>query len=367
MRKRVPGPLRVLLAGAQTGGHLYPAVAVGRRLVERGAEVTLVASGEPAERDVLVEAGLRVEVLKVGKLNGIGLGVRVRALAGMPGSLLRARSIVSRVDPDVAVGFGGFTTGPLLLAASLCGVPVAICEENSIPGLTNRILSRFATRVFVGYDEAGQRLGASKAVRTGTPVRPALLDVPAKAWSAPGRRVFVFGGSQGSKFLNDRLPSVLARVAERIDGLSVLHQTGRGKDLPVRAAYEDAAFPVQVVEYVQGMADAYRDADFVVARSGAGTVSEVAAIGIPALFVPFAAAADNHQVANARPLVERGAAFLIEEASFDEAAVAARIAGALADPSMLTAMASASRAWSARDALDRMTAEIEALGAATEG
>ncbi|MBM4397988.1 MAG: undecaprenyldiphospho-muramoylpentapeptide beta-N-acetylglucosaminyltransferase [Deltaproteobacteria bacterium] len=354
--------MRVIVAGAQTGGHLYPAVAVGRRLAAAGAEVTLVASGAPAEQAVLRDAGLRIEVLKVGKLKGMGLSARLRGMAGLPGGLLRARAMVRKLDPAVALGFGGYTTGPLLLMASLAGVPVVVCEQNSIPGFTNRVLARFARRVLVAFDETQSLIGAGGAVRTGNPVRPEVLAVPAKRYGGAARRVLVFGGSQGSGFLNERMPPVLAEVARRLPGLEVTHQTGTGRDAPVRAAYEAAGVRADVREYLHGMADAYAAADFVACRAGAGTVFEVTAIGIPALFVPFAAAADDHQTANARPVVAPGGALSVAERDFDTARVADWLAGLLADPGRMQAMADASRGWGVRDALDRIADEVAAIG-----
>ena len=353
------GRLSVVLAGAQTGGHLYPAVAVGRALAASGADVTLVGSGEAIEATVLKGSGLATEILKVGKLKGMGMASRLRGLASLPAGFARAAAMLRRLRPNVVVGFGGYTTGPLVLAAALAGIPTAVCEENSVPGLTNRVLARFVREVFAAYDLPG--LKARSVTRTGTPVRPEVLAVPGKAQAGDSRNVLVFGGSQGSRFLNERMPPVLAAVARRVPGLRVLHQTGSGNEDAAKAAWRAAGLEADVREYLDPIADAYRWADFVVARSGAGTVAEVSAIGIPALFVPFAAAADNHQVANARPIVEAGGGMMVEERDFDGAAVAARLADLLGDTARLRAMAEASRASGVRDALDRVVAGIERL------
>jgi UDP-N-acetylglucosamine--N-acetylmuramyl-(pentapeptide) pyrophosphoryl-undecaprenol N-acetylglucosamine transferase len=354
MSGRDLGGLRVVLAGAQTGGHLYPAVATGRRLQELGATVTLVASGEPAEERVLKDAGIPVEVLKVGKLKGMGLKVRLAGLAKLPGSFLRARRLLRRLRPDLVVGFGGYTTGPLVLTAALSGTPSAVCEQNSVPGFTNRVLARFARRAFLTFDEATRHMAAREMHRTGSPVRPEILAVPAKHYAGHARRVLVLGGSQGSAFLNSKVPPMLARVAASIEGLEVLHQAGTGRDKAVREAYAAAGAKADVREYLFDVASAWAWADVLVARSGAGTVTEASAIGVPALYVPFAAAADNHQVANARPLVIAGGALMVEEREFETEAVAARLAGVMSDPAALAAMAAAARSWGRRDALDRI-------------
>lgn len=362
-RPAVP-PRRAVLTGAQTGGHLYPALAVGRRLQALGLAVTLVASGAGVESAVLADAGIPVAVLKAPKWKGMSLARRVKGLASMPVSLARAVALVRRLRPDVVVGFGGYTSGPVVMAAALCRIPTAICEQNSIPGFTNRVLARFADRIFVAFEETERRFAGRPVTRTGTPVRPEILEVPEKTFEGEARRVLVLGGSQGSAFLNGRVPEVLSRVARRGLAIAVLHQTGEGRDAEVRAAYEAAGVAADVRPYLHDMAEAWRFADVVVCRSGAGTVSEVTAVGVPALFVPFAAAADNHQVFNARPVVEAGGAWMVEEREFDAGRVADLLAGVLADRQRLQAMSRACRALGYRDALDRMVAEVmEVAGA----
>ncbi len=353
---------RIVLTGAQTGGHLYPALAVGRRLQALGLAVTLVASGAGVEAAVLADAGIPVVVLRAPKWKGMSLSRRVTGLASLPVSLARAVALVRCLRPDLVVGFGGYTSGPVVLAAAVCGVPTAICEQNSIPGFTNRVLARFVDRIFVAFEETERRFAGRPVRRTGTPVRPEVLDVPEKTFEGEARQVLVLGGSQGSAFLNARVPEVLKRVARSGVALRVLHQTGEGRDAEVRAAYEAAGVVADVRPYLPDMGAAYRFADLLVGRSGAGTVSEVTAIGVPALFVPFAAAADNHQVFNARPVVEAGGAWMVEEREFEAGRVAGWLGEVLGDRERLRAMAAASRAQGRRDALDRMVAEVLELG-----
>lgn len=351
MTQRTAEP-RVLLTGAQTGGHLYPAIALGRFLAERGIGVVLVTSGEAVEAQVLQGVSIPVEVFRVGKWKGMGLRTRLKGLASLPGALVRARALVRRIAPVAAVGFGGYTTGPVMLAAALGGVPTAICEENAVPGMTNRLLARFVDVAFVPSELAATRLRCRRTVVSGVPVRPEILAVqPREAGEGP-RRVLVLGGSQGSAFLNARIPPTLARVAERIPGIRVVHQTGRGRDEEVRRTYRDLRIDAEVQEYLPRVSEAYAWADFVVARAGAGTVSEIAAVGIPALFVPFAAATDDHQAANARPLVEAGGAFLVREEAFQEDQVARTLAEVLEDPERIREMGKRSRSQGRRDAID---------------
>jgi UDP-N-acetylglucosamine--N-acetylmuramyl-(pentapeptide) pyrophosphoryl-undecaprenol N-acetylglucosamine transferase len=352
---------RILLTGAQTGGHLYPAVALGEWLQARGLEVVLVTSGEAAEADVLKSVSIETRTLKVGRLKGMGLSAKLKGIGTLPVGLLRALIMVRQLSPAAVVGFGGFTSGPVVLAAAALGIPTAICEENSIPGLTNRLLARVAGKVFVAYEEAAIRMKASGAIRTGVPVRPAIIGVPAKAYKGRGRRILVLGGSQGSRFLNRQLPPVLKEVAASAEGIEILHQTGRGNGSEVRAAYDGLGVVADVREYLDDVAAAYSWADIVVARSGAGTVSEIAAIGLPALFVPFAAATDDHQAANAKPLVDAGAALMIREGDFVPGSVATSLIAVLSDATRLQAMALASRGQGRRDSLAVMGAEVLAL------
>jgi len=349
---------RVLLTGAQTGGHLYPAIALGRFLLERGVEVVLVTSGEAIEEQVLRGVPLPVEVLRVGKWKGMGLRQRLRGLAGLPGAMIRARALVRRVDPVAALGFGGYTTGPVMLAAALGGIPTAICEENAVPGMTNRLLARFVDVAFVPSEAAAARLPCRRTVVSGVPLRPEVLAVRPRDPGEGGRRVLVLGGSQGSAFLNARIPPTLARVAAAVGGLQVLHQTGRGRDEDVRAAYRDLGIEAEVRDYLPRVADAYAWADLVVARAGAGTVSEVSAVGLPALFVPFAAATDDHQAANAGPIVEGGGAWMVREEAFQEERVAGILADALGDPERLRRMGQRSRSLGRRDAIEVMGRQV---------
>ena len=350
------GVTRIALAGAQTGGHLLPAVETGRTLQSMGCEVTLVTSGDAIEKAILREAGIPVRTLSVGRLKGMGLVRGMKGFMSIPGAMLRASSMLRELRPDAVAGFGGFTSGPFVLAAALSGIPSAVFEANSVPGMTNRILAKFAKKVFVTFEGAGDRIGRRDAVVTGNPVRASILAVSRAEYVVPGRRVLVLGGSQGSRFLNQNMPQVLGRLAAQVEGLQVRHQCGLGNADAVSAQYRLLGVDAEATDYVHDMAGAYRWADFIVCRSGAGTVSEVSVVGLPALYVPFAAAADDHQAGNARGVAESGAALMIREEEFDHAVVTAVMAGILNDVARLNSMAEAARAAGQRDAA-RLIAE----------
>lgn len=352
------GKIRIAIAGAQTGGHLLPAVETGRILVGMGCEVTLVTSGDAVEKAILRDAGLPVRTLSVGRLKGMGLVRSAKGFMSIPGALLRARGLISELRPDAVAGFGGFTSGPFVLAASMSGIPSAVFEANSVPGLTNRILARVARKVFVTFEGAGARMGRRDAEVTGNPVRAAILDVRKSAWTASGTKVLVIGGSQGSRFLNDRMPQVFAALKNDVPGLEVRHQCGLNKAEAVANEYRALSVNAVASEYIQDMAGAYAWADLIVCRSGAGTVSEVSVVGLPALYVPFAAAADDHQAHNAMDLAASGAAFMVREEDFDKASVARTIADALSSAEKLNVMSSAALAAGRRDAAERIARGI---------
>ncbi len=351
-------PTRIAIAGAQTGGHLLPAVETGRVLQAMGCEVMLVTSGDAIEKAILRDAGIPVRTLAVGRLKGMGFVRGARGFVSIPGAMMRASAMLREMRPDAVAGFGGFTSGPFILAAALSGIPSAVFESNSIPGLTNRILAKFARQVFVNFEGAGARLGRRNAVVVGNPVRAAILDVVRPEFTRPARNLLVVGGSQGSRFLNEHMPPVFGELAKRIPDIRVRHQCGLEKSADVARRYVEAGVNADASDYIHDMADAYRWADFIVCRSGAGTVSEVSVVGLPALYVPFAAAADDHQARNAMDVAESGAALMVREESFEASSVAARLAGVLEDVGQLNSMATAARANGRRDAAERLAAGI---------
>lgn len=358
-------PVKVALAGAQTGGHLLPAVETGAVLRHMGFDVVLVTSGEAVEKQILVNAGIPVRSLKVGRIKTMGLVGRVKGALSIPGSLFRAGRLVHELQPDVVAGFGGFTSGPFVMAASLMGIPTTVFEANSIPGITNRILARRARKVFVSFAGAAARLGRKDAIMTGTPVRPSILEVKKSAWTAPGHKILVIGGSQGSRFLNQTVPEVAVALLSKLQpgsaSLEVRHQCGLGNAGSVAARYRELGVEAVVSEYIQNMAEAYAWADFIICRSGAGTVSEVAVVGLPALFVPFAAAADDHQAHNAMDLAAAGAAIMTREENFDVEAVAGTVAAILGSPDSLNSMSAAAVSAGRRDAAAQIAEGIAGL------
>ena len=313
------GNLKVMLTGGGTGGHINPGLAVIselRRLVP-DLECVWVGTEDRLEARLVPAAGIPIEFIRVSFLKGRGLFGKMLALIRIPRALWQSRRILRRHRPSAVIGVGGFASGPVTLWAAIRRIPTAILEQNVRPGLTNRILGRFVRRVFITFEETKQRFAERKVRVVGNPVRPELLK-PVEDSEAPVKtadsafRILVIGGSQGAVALNKHLPDFLNRVEAEGVQLSVRHSAGKGRVEETRQAYQSAD-DVEIIEYIDDMRSAYAWADLVICRSGASTVAELAAVGKPALYVPFPAAADNHQEKNAIAMVQRGAGIIMTD------------------------------------------------------
>jgi UDP-N-acetylglucosamine--N-acetylmuramyl-(pentapeptide) pyrophosphoryl-undecaprenol N-acetylglucosamine transferase len=260
---------------------------------------------------------------------------------------------------------GGYASGPVALAAALRGVPLAVLEPNSIVGFANRLLSPVARRAYVAWDEAAARFRASARRSYGVPLRPGFSPRP---YAAQGTaRVLVLGGSQGAAALNERMPAAAARLGD-IAGLEVTHQSGPGRDVLVGEAYAGAGVhAATVTAFIDDVAQAIADADVVVARSGAGAVAEIAAVGRAAILVPFPHAAGDHQARNAEALARGGAAVCIRQDVADAPRLAAELRRLLTDDRARVAMAEASRSLGRPDAAQRIAADLLALAGIQAG
>jgi UDP-N-acetylglucosamine--N-acetylmuramyl-(pentapeptide) pyrophosphoryl-undecaprenol N-acetylglucosamine transferase len=302
---------KILIAGGGTGGHVFPGVAVAEELL-RLAEVEPVFCGTSrgVEARVIPPRGWRLELIDVRPIKG---GGPVRAISGAVSAVRamgKAAGLVRATRPRAVLSVGGYAAGPVALAAALLGVPLAVLEPNSVVGLTNRWLAPFARRAYVAWEEAASafRQGARRSL--GVPLRPGFLPSPYVPNTPP--RLLVMGGSQGANALNEGVPEALGRVGSA--RVTVLHQTGRDREAAVREAYRRSGVEhVTVVPFIDDVARAIAEADVVVARAGAATVAEIAAIGRAAILVPFPHAADDHQYRNAAALARKGGAVTIRQ------------------------------------------------------
>lgn len=314
----------VLIMAGGTGGHVFPALAVAEQLTAAGYRVLWLCAENGMETRLVPRHGYEVAVLGVGRLRGGGLKRKLVGPLQLLRALWQARRLIARERPVLAVGFGGFVSAPGGLAARLAGVPLVVHEQNAVPGLTNRLLSRLAAETLVGF-EGAMRGG----VWVGNPVRTEITELAEPQERYGSRRgplrVLVLGGSQGALPLNQDLPELL--LAALGNHLEVHHQCGAGREGEAAPVYQALGLKARVSEFIEDMAQAYDWADLVVCRAGALTVAEVATAGVAALFVPLPSAVDDHQTLNARWLVDRGAALMLAQNEMNAGALARSLAG----------------------------------------
>ena len=346
-----------MIAGGGTGGHIYPAIAIAQEFLARDASrrVVFVGTERGLERTIVPRAGFPLELISVGGLKGKGLGETLRNLARLPLGFVQAWRVVGKHNPDVVLGVGGYSSGPVLLAARLRGVPTAIHEQNAFPGVTNRLLARVVKAVAVAFEDAAPRLKRNDAVVTGNPIRKEFFEAKRSTANGQRRTLLVFGGSQGSHILNQTMTGALLFLARLKGRLNIVHQTGTKELDDVRAAYRSSAFDdARVVPYLDPIVDEIAAADLVVSRAGAMTIGELAAAGRAAILVPFAAATNNHQELNARVLERAGGAMVITESELTPERLALAIAEIVNDPDRAARMGAASRTLAAPDATKKI-------------
>lgn len=327
---------RVLIMAGGTGGHVFPALACAREFQSRGYEVHWLGTPRGIENELVPAAGIPLHGIRVSGLRGKGLKSLLKAPLELVGALWQSISLMRRLKPRVVLGLGGFVTGPGGLAARLCGVPLVIHEQNAVAGTANRSLAPLATRVCEAFPETF--VASAKRRTTGNPVRGELFDIAAPHDLA-GRRVrlLVLGGSLGAEPLNKLLPQAL-RLIEADKRPDVFHQAGRQHAEVTRERYQEADVVAEVQPFISNMAMAYAWADLVICRSGALTVSELAAVGRGALLIPLPHAIDDHQTRNADYLANAGAALLLPQHTTDAAQLAARLTEVLMQPEQILAM-----------------------------
>jgi len=337
----------MMIAGGGTGGHIYPAIAIAREYVARDAErsVVFVGTEKGLEKTIVPKAGFPLELIDVSGLKGKGGLDLVRNVLRVPKGLVQAFRLVGKHKPGVVLGVGGYSSGPVLVAAKLRGIPTIIHEANAFPGLANRSVARFVTAVAVAFEEALPRLKRPDGVVTGNPIRAEFFTANRQPATANRmQRLLIFGGSQGSRILNETISGALLFLARLKDSLTIVHQTGSNDLEKVRKAYRDSAFAnAVVVPYLDPIVDEMAAADLVVSRAGAMTVSELSAVGRAAILVPFAAATNNHQELNARVVERAGGAVVITEAELSPEKLAAAITDIVSNPERTARMGAASK------------------------
>jgi len=331
-------PICIMAGG--TGGHIFPGLAVAEELIKRGETVHWIGSKHGLEGRLVPEKGIQIHYLAVRGLRGKHGLQRITGPIRLGISVIQALILMLRLKPSVCVGFGGYPAGPGGIAAKITKVPVVIHEQNAVAGMTNKYLAKFASKVLTAFPDV-----LEDAECVGNPIRPE-IDSVGRQRIADGHqpsdttRVLVIGGSQGAKSLNEQLPEKLKAVASQF-GIEVTHQTGvSGKD-QVDDQYQALDLDATVVAFISRMDEAYREADVVVCRAGALTVSELASAAMPSVLIPFPYAVDDHQTKNGQQLQSAGAAVVVQEKDLD--IFVAKLSDILRAPENLTQMARAAR------------------------
>ncbi|CAJ0991262.1 undecaprenyldiphospho-muramoylpentapeptide beta-N-acetylglucosaminyltransferase [Pantoea sp. Nvir] len=343
---------RLMVMAGGTGGHVFPGLTVAHHLMEQGWQVRWLGTIDRMEADLVPKHAIDIEFIHINGLRDKGLKALLLASMQIFNALYQARTIVRAWKPDVVLGMGGYVSGPGCLAAWSCGVPVVLHEQNRIAGFTNKCLENIASKVLQAFPGA-----FPYADVVGNPVRPNVLRLLPPDQRFANRsgpiRVLVVGGSQGAHVLNQTLPQVAAALQ---DSIILWHQTGNGARLDVLKSYQKVGQPQhKVTEFISDMAAAYAWADIVVCRSGALTVSEIAAAGLPAIFVPFQHK-DRQQYWNALPLEKAGAAKIFEQSQFTADAISKTLSRW--DRSILFNMAVKARQEAILDATERVALEV---------
>lgn len=349
---------RLVVTTGGTGGHIFPALSVAAEVRRRTPEArVLFLGGNGPEGELARKAGLSFEALPASGVLGKGVKALL-ATVWVGKSVILATRALRRFQPQAVIGFGGYAGFCPVLAAALLGIPSAVHEQNSVAGVTNRILGKLVRRVFVSFDDVQKLFPAAKVLRTGNPVRAEICAVDRAPGS--GRNLLVLGGSQGAKAVNDLVVDALPLLLAA--GVKILHQAGRADLERVRAAYAAAgADQGQVQGFVEDMAAAYAWADVALCRAGASTVFELAATGTPSVLVPFPFAAHDHQRVNAQALAALGAAVLADQNALSGPALAQMLLGLLDDNAKLSAMSLAAKAFARPDAAASIVDGLEEL------
>jgi len=349
--------LHVVIAGGGTGGHLYPGIAVARELLARrpDAQISFVGTAKGIEARAVPREGFALDLIRSGGLKGKSIADRARGVWLLPLGLSDSLRIVSQRRPDLVIGVGGYSSGPVVLVAALRGVPTMLLEQNAVPGLTNRLLGHVVKAAAVTFDSTRAFFG-SKAFVSGNPVRPEFFTAsgPHKESALDAQatvtRVLVFGGSQGAHALNVAMVEAAPQLAARGSHLRLVHQTGERDLEMVRAAYGKAGLQADVEPFLYDMGRRLGWADLIVARAGASTLAELAAAGRASILIPLPTATDDHQRRNAEAIAASGGAEVLLQKDLTGPVLADRILALASDRAGRERMAAAAKSLAKPDA-----------------
>lgn len=335
--------LRVILTTGGTGGHVFPALAVAEELKKQVPDVQILFMGTRYgfEQHWVREVGLDFVGLPVQGVLGRGLR-SIGALVAMGISITEALTIMATFKPDVTIGFGSYASFAGLSAAILCRCPSLIHEQNAVPGLANRVLSKFVKKICLGIPDKLKKFPVHKTVITGNPVRSEIIGLPAKTFQSKKKKLLIMGGSQGATSINQAILRILDEF--KAADVEIWHQTGNHDYVDILAAYDKAEYKkAQVVSFIADVASAYKWADLVVCRAGASTVAELTVSGTPAVLIPFPFSTHDHQLRNAEYMVEHKAAVLVKDEELTSDSFARTLLELITDRKQLKAMSQAAK------------------------
>lgn len=347
--------MRVAIAGGGTGGHIIPALAIADELKStHGAEILFIGTPRGLESRLVPQAGYVLSMIEVGQLKNVSLATKTRTILDLPLSLIRCRQLLRQFHPDAVIGVGGYASGPAMGAAILARIPTLAFEPNAFPGLANRLVGKRVSAAAVNFAPAAKYFRNAQV--TGIPVRREFFWLSPRPSGAPPH-LLVFGGSQGARAFNTLMPKIAPSLLAAVPGLTILHQAGARHVETALAAYKASGAPPerwQVHAFLDDMPRRFENADLVLARSGASTVAELAAVGKPSLLVPFPQAADDHQRKNAEVLAEAGAAEMLVERELTPQLLQQTLTRLLADRPVLDRMSQQARKLAHPDATSRI-------------
>ncbi len=363
------GLVRILMVAGGTGGHIFPALAVADEMRRRSGapgpgavkyETVFLGTGRGLEARVIPRAGYPLETIQAAGLKGISGWKRALNAAKLPRSAFEAARLLYRLRPDIVVGIGGYISGPVMLEATLAGVPTMLYEPNAVPGFTNRVLAPVVRLAALGLEQSLAVYG-SKGRLTGHPVREMFYAVQPKA-HVPPYTVLIVGGSQGARALNQCLMESLPLFGSKGgETLRFIHQTGEADYNAVRAAYTKQGVGSEVCAFIDNIAEAFSRADLIICRAGAATIAELAAAGKASILVPYPSATDQHQLHNARALERAGGACVIEQKDLKPEQLVDNVMGLIDDPSKLALMEQRAKTLASPQAAARIADLIEEL------
>ncbi len=360
------GHHRFLIAGGGTGGHVIPALAVARELRARGHEAIFVGTRQGMEARLVPPAGFEMEWVEIGGLKSVGLSRRLRTLVQLPAGIWKVLGLMRRRRPAAVFSMGGFVAGPVVLAALLRRLPLVVMEPNAVPGFTNRWVARGVARALISFPETARFFPRGRTEVTGLPIRPEFLAIPPKP-RGDTLTVLITGGSRGSRTLNraSRESWELFRIAG--SAIRIIQQAGAGEFAAMKEAFAASGIDGEVLDFVDDMPAAFRRADLIICRSGAGAVSELAAAGKPSVLVPFPFATDQHQLRNAEALAAAGAARLVPDHDLNGEKLFQEVTALASAAGVLESMGRAARAFARPGAAGRAAEILELLAAPTKG